>query len=378
MKRILFVTKSLTLGGGVERRIVDLANGLSEKGHSVAILVFDLKGDKGERLKDISPKVEVIPARSNYVKLFFLRGSFEVARAIFTWNPDVLCSITWSTKPIVAIVGRLLRTKIVLGACNNPFLELLYALPKRWSIWPKSFAFFYRRKTYSLADIVVGVSRGVSCATEKFFQLNEVKTVHNGINIQEVAEKSKTTEHSPHDYFSHNCPVLIATGRMHVQKGYSYLLEAFKIVNETTEARLIIIGDGKLRDELLLKAKSFGINEKIDMVGKKIPYKYMLHGDIFVLSSLWEGLPLVLLEAMALGMPVVSTDCDYGPNEIIEDGKTGLLVPVADSQKLASAILRLIKDEKLRTSISIEAVKRSQYFLHDRMISGYEKIFENL
>lgn len=380
MKRILFVTKNLTLGGGAEKHIVDLANGLCEKGHTIAILVFDLKGGKGARAEDINPGIEIIAAQHNYVRPFFLRGSYEVARVISKWKPDVLCSMTWSTKPIVAAVGWFLRTKVVLVASNNPILELSYGLPKRWRIWPKSFALFYRKKTYSLADAVVAVSRGVGRGTKELFQLDEVKTVHNGINIEEVVEKSKTADTFPHThkYFHDNCPVLVATGRMHIQKGYTHLLEAFRIVNETAEARLIIIGDGKLRDNLLLKAESLGISKSVDMVGKKMPYAYMRHSDIFVLSSLWEGLPLVLLEAVSLGMPVVSTDCDYGPNEVIENEKSGLLVPVADPPKLASAILRLIEDEKLRANLAMEAKKRSRYFSSDRMVSGYEEIFMDL
>ncbi len=380
MKRILFITRSLTLGGGAEKHIVDLANGLCEKGHTIAILVFSLKGGKGARAKDLNPKVEIISTRSGYIWPFSFRGSYDVAMTISKWKPDALCSMTWATKPVTAIVGRLLRTKVVLVASNNPLLELSYDLPRRWRIWPKSFALFYRKKIYSLADVVVAVSRGVGRGTKELFQLNEVKMVHNGIDIEEVIEKSKTVDTSfhAHKYFQDNCPVLVATGRLHIQKGYPHLLEAFRIVNETTEARLIVIGSGKLKDKLLLKAKSLGISQKVDMVGKKVPYAYMRHGDIFVLSSLWEGFGLVLVEAMSLGMPVVSTDCDYGPNEIIENGKSGLLVPVADPPELASAILRLIRDERLRANLAVEAKKRSRYFSRERMVSGYEEIFVNL
>ena len=194
MKRILFITRSLTLGGGAEKHIVDLANGLCEKGHTIAILVFDLKGGRGARAEDLNPEVEIISARSGYVRPFFFRGSCEVAMAIYKWKPDVLCSMTWRTKPLAAVVGWLLRTKVVLVASNNPILELSYDLPKRWRIWPKSFARFYRKRIYSLADVVVAVSRGVARETEKLFQLNEVKMVHNGIDIEEVIEKSKTAD----------------------------------------------------------------------------------------------------------------------------------------------------------------------------------------
>ena len=170
MKRILFITKNLTLGGGAEKHIVDLANGLCEKGHTIAILVFNSKGEKGTRAEDLNPKIEIILARSNYVRPFFLRGIYEVAMAISKWNPDVLCSMVWNTKPIAAVAGRLLRTKVVLVASNNPLLELSHALPKRWRIWPKSFALFYRKRIYSLADVVVAVSRGVGKGTKKLFQ----------------------------------------------------------------------------------------------------------------------------------------------------------------------------------------------------------------
>jgi len=380
MKRILFVTKNLALAGGAEKHIVDLANGLCEKGHAVAILVFDLKNLKGARIEDVNPKIEVISAQSNYLKPFFLRGNYEVARAISKWKPDVLCSMTWITKPVSAIAGRLLGTKVVLVQSGNPIIQLSDGLPKRWRICPKSFVLFYRKKTYSLADVVVGVSKGVSKAAAELFQINEVKTVHNGIDIEEIVEKSKMADSfsRSHKYFNDNSPVLIATGRMNILKGYSYLLEALKIVNKTTNERLIIVGDGKLKNKLLLKAKSLGISEKVDMVGEKVPYAYMRHGDIFVVSSISEGFSLVLLEAMSLGMPVISTDCDYGPNEIIENEKSGLLVPVADPQKMASGILSLIKDEKLRTDIATEAKKRSRYFSKDRMVSGYEEILVNL
>ena len=380
MKRILFITGSLTLGGGAQKHIVDLANGLCEKGHTIAILVFDLKNEKGARAEDINPQIEIISARSNYIKPFFLRGCYEVATAISKWKPDVLCSMTWRVKPVTAVAGRLLRTKVVLVASAPPLPELAYGLPKRWSIWPKSFPIFYRKRIYNLADVVVAVSRGVAKETKKLFQLNEVKTVHNGINVEEVIEKSKTADtfSRAHKYFDDNCPVLIATGRLHISKGYTYLIEALKIVNETTEARLIIIGDGRLKEKLLLKAESLGIKKKVDMVGRKVPYAYMRRGDVFVLSSLWEGFGLVLVEAMSLGTPVVSTDCDYGPSEIIENEKSGLLVPVANPHELASAILRLIEDERLRTNLAAEAKKRSRYFSSNRMASGYEEIFVNL
>ena len=370
MKRILFVTKNLILAGA-QKHIVDLANGLSGKGFKIAILVFDTKGRDGARIKDINPEIEIISPHGNYFKPFFLGGTYEAVKAIRKWRPDVLCSMLWGTKTMVAILGRLLKTKVVLVESGSPLRTL--ADQKH-----KSFTFFYRKNTYSLADVVIAVSKGSAQATKELYRLNEVKAIHNGIDIEEIRTKSKAVGGVPHEYFYGNQPVLVATGRLSKVKGYEYLLEAFSIVNETTEVRLIIVGDGNLKDELCGMAKSLGIDQKVDIVGEREPYGYMGHADIFVLPSLYEGFSIVLLEAASLGLPIVSTECDHGPNEIIENGKSGLLVPVADSVKLASAILRLIEDKKLRSDLASEAEKRSQCFTRDRMVSSYEKVFLDL
>ncbi len=370
MKRILFVSKNLILAGA-QKHIVDLANGLSRKGFKIAILVFDTKGRDGARIKDVNPGIEIISPHGNYLRPFFLGGTYEAVKAIRKWRPDVLCSMLWGTKTMVAILGRLLKTKVVLVESGSPLRTL--ATQKH-----KSFTFFYRKNTYSLADVVIAVSEGSAQATKELYRLNEVKAIHNGIDIEEIRTKSKAVGRAPHEYFYGNQPVLVATGRLSKVKGYEYLLEAFSIVNETTEACLIIVGDGNLKDELLGIAKSLGIDQKIDIVGEREPYGYMRHADIFVLSSLYEGFSIVLLEAASLGLPIVSTECNYGPNEIIENGKSGLLVPVADSVKLASAILRLIEDKKLRSDLASEAEKRLQCFTRDRMVSSYEKVFLDL
>ena len=382
MKRILFITKTFLLGGGTEKHIVDLANGLCKKGFTVAILVFEMQDEKGARIKDLNPDVEIILAPGNYHgpsrRPFGFRGTYETAKIVRKWKPDVLCSTAWDIKPLAAVVGRLLKVKVVLVESNNPVPELSNDLPRRWRMWPRFFVFFYRKRIYGLADVVVGVSKGVARKTKELFQLNEVRSVQNGIDIEEIIEKSKTATGVPHEYFEKDLPVLVAVGRMHVQKGYPYLLEAFRIVNETAPTRLIIVGDGKLKESLRLKAESLGIDGKTAMVGETEPYAYMRRGDIFVLSSLHEGLPLVLLEAISLGMPVVSTDCCYGPNEVIENGENGLLVPVADPEKLAAAILKLLGDKELRLKLGKKAEERARHFSRDRMVSGYEEVFLNL
>lgn len=370
MKRILFVTKNMSLGGA-EKHIVDLSNGLSEKGFKIAIFVFDTKGSKGFRIKDVSPEIQIISPRRDCGKPSLLVGSCEVVKAAHKWKPDVLCSMLWNTKSMTAIAGSLMGISTVLVVSNSPVYEISTKKHKSLSV-------FYRKTAYNLADAVVAVSRDLAQETKELYRLNEVKAICNGIDIEWVRAKSHQSEEVPHQYFETGLPVLVATGGLREQKGFKYLIEAFALVNETTEALLIIVGDGPLREELLWTAKSLKIDHRIDMIGEKEPYLYMRYGDIFVHSSIYEGFPIVLLEATSLGRPIIATNCDHGPRELIKDGESGLLVPVADPQKLASAMLRLINDEKLRSDLSAGAEKRSRCFTRERMVCGYEEVFLRL
>ena len=356
--------------GGAEKKIVELSNGLCEKGFKIAVLVFDKKDKKGVRIKDLSPEVRIIapPPYRNHPAISLRRGTYETIKAVREWKPHVVYSNLWNTNPFVAVVGKLFGAKVILE-------ESVSVVPQIERKKYRTLARLYRKSIYGLADAVVAVSQGLTREVKRIFGLEHVKTIYNCIDIESVIARSKTADDNPpHEYFRLGLPILVATGRLDEQKGYPHLLEAFKIVNETVDARLVIVGDGKLKDELRRTAKSMEIDDKIAMVGETEPYAYMCHGDIFVFSSLYEGFGIVLIEAMSLGMPVVSTDCDYGPNEIIENGKNGLLVPVADPEKMASEILRLIKDKNLRSSLGAEARKRSKYFALDRMVSDYEKV----
>ena len=380
MKRILFINQTMTLGGGVEQHIVDLTDGLCKKGFKIAILLFNVEAENGARIKDLNPDVEIIVARGSFNKIskrpFGLRGTREAVRTARAWKPDALCAMSSPVKPLVAVVGRLLGIKIVLVESANPLFELSMALPRRWRIWPRSFFIFYKKKVYGLANVVVAVSEGVSREHKKLYGSNRVKTILNGINIERIRTSSEGE--IPHEYLRGDVPVLVSVGRFSAEKGYEHLLEAFRIVNETTEARLLMVGDGRIRNDLVRAAKGLGVYDKTAMVGQTTPYRYMRHADIFVFPSLWEGCGLVLIEAISLGLPVVSTDCDHGPREIIEHGKSGLLVPVADPEKMAEAILTLIEDEGLRSRLGAAAERRSRLFTREKMISGYEEVFLNL
>ena len=122
-----------------------------------------------------------------------------------------------------------------------------------------------------------------------------------------------------------------------------------------------------------------GIAEKVDFLGfQKNPYKFISKSNIFVLSSIQEGFPTVIIEAMACGVPVISTDCKAGPNEIIENRENGLLVPVGDEKSLAEAILQLLNSKALREKFSREGRNIAEYFTIEKSVKEYENIFKEI
>ena len=143
----------------------------------------------------------------------------------------------------------------------------------------------------------------------------------------------------PRGHTQNGSRLLVAAGRLVPQKDYPTMLRALKIIRQRHDARLMILGEGEQRPRLEGLVKELGLESYVSMPGiVKNPYAYMARADLFVMSSAWEALPTVLIEALALGAPVVSTDCVNGPREILQDGRYGALVPVGDVSALAEAV----------------------------------------
>ena len=139
--------------------------------------------------------------------------------------------------------------------------------------------------------------------------------------------------------------MILSAGRLVPLKDHATLLRAFARVVRLQPARLVILGEGPERGRLLRLAEELGVSEHVDMPGFKVnPFAYMSKARLMVHSSKYEGFPNVLVQAMACGTPVVSTDCDHGPREILEDGKWGRLVPVGDSEAMAEAMLETLRE----------------------------------
>jgi len=187
---------------------------------------------------------------------------------------------------------------------------------------------------FNKSDGVIGISQGVSDDLLSNGVQN-VKTIYNPIDFQQVHKMS----HEDDDLdFSH--PLIIGIGRLEKQKNFSLLIKAFSIVAESVDAQLLILGEGSLSSRLKKEALDLGVSERVQFLGfVDNPYKYLKKSDVFVLSSLWEGFGNVLVESLAVGTQIVSTDCQSGPSEILDNGKYGTLVKVGDSKVLAREII---------------------------------------
>jgi glycosyltransferase involved in cell wall biosynthesis len=174
---------------------------------------------------------------------------------------------------------------------------------------------------------------------------DHVRTIYNPVVSEQLVERS--LESVP-ELSKAGRPILLAAGRLATQKDYPTLLRAFALVREKVDASLVILGEGELRNDLERLAGELGIADRVSMPGfTSNPYAWMRQADVFVMSSAWEGLPTVLIEAMACGTPVVSTDCPSGPDEILEGGKWGALVPVGDHEALAQALLEALANKNI-------------------------------
>ncbi len=213
---------------------------------------------------------------------------------------------------------------------------------------------------YQKASGIVSVSNSVAkdLLNHTGLSQNLVTTIYNPVVDNQIAELAR--QPLQHAWFSKTAPpVILSAGRLTGQKDFPTLLRAFAILKKDRPARLIILGEGRLRPELQQLSKQLGIDKDLELPGfVQNPYQYMARSNAFVLSSLYEGLPGVLIQALACGCPVISTDCPGGSAEILDYGKYGALTPIGDAETMAGALRTLLDAHIDREAL----VRRAQLF----------------
>lgn len=328
-ERVAFFLPSLA-GGGAQRVAVNLANGFAARGYQVDLVLAQAKGPF---LSHVSEDVRVVDLTSSRV-LYSTRGLFRYLRSN---RPSAIISSMTHANLFAALL-----TTVGIRDTKCILVEHSHVSP---SIPPQTglrerIVLLLARFLYPLADRIVAVSEGASKDLAAFLgkPSTSVTWIYNPIFDASLGEDAGTP--IPHGWLEREAaPVILNVGRLEEIKDHPTLLHAFAKIRARREARLVILGDGERRSELQALSEELGVTDDVLLPGFVTdPYAWMRECAVFVLSSRSESFGNVLVEAMACGASVVSTDCPSGPAEILGNGKWGRLVPVGDADAMAEAI----------------------------------------
>jgi glycosyltransferase involved in cell wall biosynthesis len=344
-------------GGGAERVLLTLAQGLAEQNMAVDLVVAQ---NEGPFVSQIPPAVRVVDLKARRV-LTALPG---LVRYLRQQAPHAMLSALPHAN-VVSVWARSLAkvaTRLVLSEHTTASLSADYAPQLRARLLP-----IFMRRAYRRADAIVAVSEGAAddLAALVGLERSRITRIYNPVVTPRLF--TLATEPVQHPWFGSNePPVILGAGRLTAAKDFETLIRAFSIVRQQRKSRLMILGEGDQRSRLQALIEKLGIAADVTLPGfVSNPYKYMRRSSMFVLSSRWEGFGNVLVEAMACGAPVISTDCPGGPAEILEEGRHGRLVSVGDPDSMAVAILEqfdapaILSGQQRARSFTLESSLRS-------------------
>jgi glycosyltransferase involved in cell wall biosynthesis len=351
-------------GGGAERVIVNLAEGITERGLPVDLVVGSADG---ELLARVPPAVRLVDLHSPRV----LRSLGPLVRYLRRERPRVLVSSLGHANLVAIWAAKLARRSTPVVATVHNTMSV--ATPEQGRVagrmWP-----MLLRTFYPWADAVVAVSRGAAddLARTTGLPRDRVRVVYNPVITPALL--AGTRKAPDHPWFGPGLPpVVLGVGRLTRQKDFANLIRAFAILRQHRDARLVILGEGEERPRLEALARELGVAGDVALPGFRDPASaYMAGSALFVLSSAWEGLPTVLIEALAAGTRVVSTDCPSGPREILRDGALGALVPVGDSAALADAMMGAL--DRRQDAVPADALAP---FTRDAAVDHYLRLVES-
>ena len=350
---VLIATNALT-GGGAQRANLQIAHGLAQNGFPTSVL--SVRPHEPHDVVELDPRSTLYDVREarwpRWVRApHVLR---HVLRVIRDEEIDLVISGSFGLNQILlaARAVRMLRRPLIVVE----HLGIEFRLDVLSRSRPFAAKLFRHVLTllYRSADKVVAVSHGVAKEFERVLGLpsNTVTTIYNGIDAQAI--RSKSRERPPISFAGQfqnlTHPIIISVGRLEPQKAHEDLLEAFALLPADTRGNLVILGEGSRRAALLSRASKLGLGASVHLPGHmKNPWWFISRSDVFALSSHYEGSPLVLIEALACRVPIVSTDCPWGPREVLEGVENARLAPVSAPMQFSAALSAALRGRRLST-----------------------------
>lgn len=378
-KKILFITNNwLSDYGGRRIASTKIINDLSQKGFRITLVNFEaviksvsqLKVKKNDNFHSkvnfvsyfVKSNASLIP---NLIKISKKTNRFDIVICSSGPYSDVLSILT------IKIFKLFKKSKIVLFNHTHPLRPIQFFCS---SIKYFIFHFGYyvlSHFVYRFFDKIVVPSFGLKqyFVSRLLVKQEKISVIYYPICNQQPGYEKKTTIKS-------GKKTLITAARLDIfQKDFLTLFKALKEANREINCQLMILGEGENREKIIEMAQKLEVYNYINFLGfKKNPIEYIKKADVFVLSSFYEGSPIVLTEAMMAKIPIVSSDCDFGPKEILENGKNGILVPVGDYQAMAKGILSLLNNEKLKEQFVKNGIKRAKYYSEERSFKLWNKL----
>ena len=353
--KIVQVITALNLGGA-QTLLENLSYGLVEEGQNVTVVSLESNHTgTAQRLEVKGIPVIYLDKKPH----FDPHVSDKLADVLKEIQPDV-------------IHAHNIRKYYVLSAarkagCRNLFYTIHNIAQKEQGIVGGLFSFF---AFHTGLFVPVGLSPLVTQSIQERYHLKFVPTVYNGTDLAHFHQKN--------DYRLHNHPVILNVARLDEEKNHRRLLDAFSIIEkEYPEAELVIVGDGVLRSQLESRATEIGITSKVHFEGLQNDVaRYLEQADVFCLTSDYEGQPMTLIEAMASGLPIVSTNVGGIPDMLSNDSTALLVEP--DTNKIAQAVILLLSNPKLRRKLGKRALHASEKFSHRRMAKSYLALYERV
>lgn len=356
-RRIAFHFYSLAQGG-VERMRISLSHELLARGIDVDMVLVEKKGEL----------LPLVPDGVRIIELGATRTASSVlplARYLKEETPDAMFASLGPQNIAAIIARRLSGAKTWLGVMQHNALSIQAkaGISIQQALVPMAYRFFLKG-----ADGVFGVSAGVAddMATTTGFPRDRIGVLYNpacpdGLDPDALPPVE-------HPFFESGDPVVIGVGRLVAQKGWDMLLRAFAQLVAQRPAKLLILGVGPEEEALKALIGSLGLEGKAELLGyRQGPLSWIRRSDLFVMSSRYEGFGNVIVEALAVGTPVVSTDCNYGPSEILDNGRFGMLLPVDDAGAMARAIGEALDRPTDRQAL----IARAQEFSVRHVVDNY-------
>jgi len=367
--RIGFVLTEL-VGGGAERSMLSIIDALDRRRFSPTLILFDSRQDHAPP-RDVP--IVVLSARAPTGVGRLASRVVQLARVVRRERLDLLVSFLIGPNIVSIAAARLAGIPVVIGERSAPraVLSRNNRPLRARSIWSALV-----RLMYPLASRIVTNTEGARAELVAFLKIpvDRIAVIPNPIDLQRIA--SLAAEPLDGEDALPDGPTLVHVGRFTHAKDHDTLLNAFALVRRHRPATLVLVGDGEDEARVRALSSALGLDAHVVFTGfTRNPYRYLARATVSVLTSRFEGLPNVLIESMALGVPIVSTACQYGPLEILGDNESGVLTPVGDAARFAAAVEALLDDPARRRELSERGRLRALDFDRTRVGPAYEDLF---